>query len=114
MTFISVMVEGVPFIITEEEPGIRRFLWDGFAIFIDHEGIENISQPFFDLADTHQWKAYSVIGEMNRENESYPKEEDKLLEKTPRSEEGKLSEKTPKSEEGKLLEMPKPTGRKDK
>ena len=93
-----VMVEGVPFIITEEEPGIRRFLWDGFAIFIDHEGIENISQPFFDLADTHQWKAYSVIGEMNRENESYPKEEDKLL------------EKTPKSEEGKLLEMPKPTG----
>ena len=62
-----ITVEGHPFLLADEEQAVRRFLWDGFAIFIDHEGTGNISQAFFDLADTHQWKAYTVMSEDNQE-----------------------------------------------
>lgn len=62
-----VMVEGEPFFISEGEQGMLRFLWDGFAIFIDHEGCERVRQEFFDLADLRQSKAYAVMGECNQE-----------------------------------------------
>lgn len=58
-----VMVEGEPFVIGPEEQPMLRFLWDGFTIFIDHEGVGVIKQVFFDLADLRQSKAYAVMGE---------------------------------------------------
>ncbi len=59
-----VAVEHRPFvIIDDDEPGIRNFLWDGFAIFIELEGTDHINQDFFDLAEKHQCKAYIVMGE---------------------------------------------------
>lgn len=61
-----ITVEGQPFLLGEEEHAMRSFLWDGFAIFIDHEGIGNISQAFFDLADLRQTKAYTVMNEEMR------------------------------------------------
>ena len=50
-----------------EQDGMMGFLWDGFAIFIENEPQGSIAQPFFDLAERHQRKAYSVIGEDCRE-----------------------------------------------
>lgn len=58
-----VMVEGTPFFIAEEEQAVLRFLWDGFAIFIDHEGADCVGQIYFDFADTRQSKAYSAMQE---------------------------------------------------
>lgn len=58
-----VMVEGQPFYINEGEDCMLRFLWDGFTIFIDHEGIAMVQQIFFDIADLRQSKAYAVMGE---------------------------------------------------
>lgn len=62
-----VMVQGEPFIVGPEEQNMLRFLWDGFTIFIDHEGVGAVKQVFFDLADLRQSKAYSVIGECSLE-----------------------------------------------
>ncbi len=63
-----VTVEGKPFFFLPDEPAdTRNFLWDGFAIFIENEPTGTISQPFFDLADAHQRKAYAVMGEDSRE-----------------------------------------------
>lgn len=59
-----VMVEGQPFYINEGEDCMLRFLWDGFTIFIDHEGVAVVQQVFFDIADLRQSKAYAVMGEM--------------------------------------------------
>lgn len=58
-----VVVEGEPFFIAEGEQAMLRFLWDGFTIFIDHEGTETVGQHFFDFAEAHQSKAYSAMGE---------------------------------------------------
>lgn len=58
-----VMVEGQPFCINEGEDCMLRFLWDGFTIFIDNEGIAMVQQVFFDIADLRQSKAYDVMGE---------------------------------------------------
>ena len=58
-----VMVQGVPFFIVEEEQAMLRFLWDGFTIFIDHEGTECVGQSFFDFAESRQTEAYPVMGE---------------------------------------------------
>lgn len=62
-----ITVEGQPYFIAESDSSTLHFLWDGFAIFIDHQGIEVVSQAFFDFADTRQSKAYSVMSEDNRE-----------------------------------------------
>ena len=70
-----VTVEGCPFFLAEAEQGMRSFLWDGFAIFIDQEGIGHISQAFFDLADAYQRNAYSVMGEENLGEEETAEEE---------------------------------------
>ena len=95
-----VMVEGEPFIVSADEQPMLRFLWDGFAIFIDHEGVEVIGQVFFDLADLRQSKAYTVMRECRLEQptdklstDKQPKEEhqqqpkDKQPEKEKREEE---------------------------
>lgn len=58
-----VMVNGQPFYINEGEDSMLRFLWDGFTIFIDHEGVAVVQQVFFDIADLRQSKAYDVMGE---------------------------------------------------
>lgn len=58
-----VVVEGVPFYIAEGEQAVLHFLWDGFTIFIDHEGTACVEQHFFDFADARQSKAYSAMGE---------------------------------------------------
>lgn len=58
-----VMVEGQPFVIGEGEQVVLRFLWDGFTIFIDYAGTDNVGQPFFDFADTRQTRAYTAMGE---------------------------------------------------
>ena len=62
-----VTVEGQPFYIGDHERAMERFIWDGFTIFIDHEGIEAVNQMFFDFADRHQSKAYVVMNEYFRE-----------------------------------------------
>ena len=71
-----VVVAGQPFLIAEEEQGMRRFLWDGFAIFIEQEGTDHIAQAFFDLADSHQWKAYAVMGEAHQEEMKRARQEE--------------------------------------
>lgn len=58
-----VMVEGEPFVIAEGEQAVLHFLWDGFAIFIDHEGTDSVGQTFFDFAECRQSKAYTAMGE---------------------------------------------------
>lgn len=58
-----VIVDGQPFYINEGEDCMLRFLWDGFTIFIDHEGVAVVQQVFFDIADLRQSKAYAVMGE---------------------------------------------------
>ena len=58
-----VMVNGQPFYINEGEDSMLRFLWDGFTIFIDQEGVAVVQQVFFDIADIRQSKAYAVMGE---------------------------------------------------
>jgi len=62
-----VTVEGQPFYIGDHERAMERFIWDGFTIFIDHEGIEAVNQMFFDFADRHQSEAYVVMNEYFRE-----------------------------------------------
>lgn len=39
-----ITVEGQPYFIAESDSSTLHFLWDGFAIFIDHQGIEVVSQ----------------------------------------------------------------------
>lgn len=58
-----ITVEGQPFFIAESEQGMLQFLWDDFAIFIDYEGPEVVSQPFFDFADNRQTLAYKAMRE---------------------------------------------------
>ena len=65
-----VMVEGQPFVIGEGEQVVLRFLWDGFTIFIDYEGTDNVGQPFFDFADTRQTQAYTAMGEEAEDSEA--------------------------------------------
>ncbi len=65
-----VMVEGTPFFIAEGEQAMLRFLWDGFTIFIDHEGTESVGQPFFDFAECRQSEAYPVMGEEWEDSEA--------------------------------------------
>lgn len=57
-----VMVSGQPYFLAEGE-SMLRFLWDGFALFIDNQGTDAIVQHFFDFADRRQSKAYDVMGE---------------------------------------------------
>lgn len=57
-----VMVSGQPYFLAEGE-SMLRFLWDGFALFIDNQGTDVIVQHFFDFADRRQSKAYAVMGE---------------------------------------------------
>ena len=57
-----VMVSGEPYFLSESE-SLLRFLWDGFALFIDNQGTDVIVQHFFDFADRRQSKAYDVMGE---------------------------------------------------
>ncbi len=50
-----ITVEEKPYYFVEgEQDGMKSFLWDGFAIFIENEPQGSIAQPFFDLAERHQ------------------------------------------------------------
>lgn len=62
-----ILVEGQPYHIDEGTPSELRFLWDGFAIFIDSQGVEVVSQVFFDIAASRVKEAYGVMDEENRE-----------------------------------------------
>ena len=64
-----VMVSGEPYFLSESE-SLLRFLWDGFAIFIDCQGIDAVTQHFFDVADVRQSKAYTVIQEDFQEEDT--------------------------------------------
>lgn len=64
-----VMVAGQPFYIPDEERFMLHFVWDGFAIFIDNEGVEMVKQAFFDFADSRQTMAYKVLGAYGVEEE---------------------------------------------
>lgn len=78
-----VMVDGQPFVISSEEQSMLRFLWDGFTIFIDGEGVGKIKQDFFDFADHQQKEAYAVMREYEEEKQATEKhqEERRLAEK---------------------------------
>lgn len=69
-----ITVEGQPFFIAESEQGMLQFLWDDFAIFIDYEGPEAVSQTFFDFADTRQTLAYKTMGEELKETSNHDKD----------------------------------------
>ena len=64
-----VMVSGEPYFLSESE-SLLRFLWDGFAIFIDCQGIDAVTQHFFDVANVRQSKAYTVIQEDFQEEDT--------------------------------------------
>lgn len=64
-----VMVAGQPFYIPDEEKFMLHFVWDGFAIFIDNEGVGMVKQAFFDFADCRQTMAYKVLGAYSVEEE---------------------------------------------
>lgn len=74
-----VMVEGQPFVISSEEQSMLRFLWDGFTIFIDGEGVGKIKQDFFDFADHQQKEAYSVMREYEEETQATEKHQEETL-----------------------------------
>ena len=74
-----VMVEGQPFVISSEEQSMLRFLWDGFTIFIDGEGVGKIKQDFFDFADHQQKEAYSVMREYEEEKQATEKHQEETL-----------------------------------
>lgn len=60
----TVMVKGIPFYFEEKDHVMERFFWDSFALMIEHsERAAEIGQYFYDVAETHQWKAYEVDGE---------------------------------------------------